>query len=91
VVVRIAQEFFQNSLKHASPSVLGASVVSEPSVVKVELFDNGVGFDLEDLKASEKSGIHNMQTRARSVGAKFMLRSSANEGTHLILELQRDG
>lgn len=91
VVVRIAQEFFQNSLKHASPTVLGASVMSEQGVLKVKLFDNGSGFDLEGLKANDKSGIHNMQTRARSVGAKFTIRSFANEGTHLTLELQRHG
>jgi hypothetical protein len=91
VVIRIAQEFFQNSLKHASASLLVAEVRPLPGKLVLCFHDNGTGFDTDALGPAQMNGIRNMEARARSIGAEFSLTSAAEGGTQLRLELDPDG
>jgi two-component system NarL family sensor kinase len=91
VVVRIAQEFFQNSLKHASASLLTAEVKTLPHKLVLCFYDNGTGFDPTAQEPARMNGIRNMEARARSIGAALALSSSAGSGTRLVLELERHG
>jgi len=50
----------------------------------LEIFDDGIGFSLEEIEKS--SGLINMESRAKLVGAKFKLDSVPGKGTKMKLE-----
>ncbi|MCB0767744.1 MAG: hypothetical protein KDB95_11105 [Flavobacteriales bacterium] len=89
VMVRIAQEFFQNSLKHASAKELRASVRSRSGGIFITLEDDGRGFD--PGAQIGRNGLDNMAARARSIGAAYELVSSPGAGTRLQLQLKPHG
>ncbi|MCB0794870.1 MAG: hypothetical protein KDB88_09045 [Flavobacteriales bacterium] len=91
VVVRIAQEFFQNSLKHAAAKELSASITSGIQGITITLLDDGKGFDLSAKHS--RNGLDNMAERARSIGATFEFYSEPGAGTrlHLHLHLKNHG
>ncbi|WP_374759706.1 ATP-binding protein [Dyadobacter chenwenxiniae] len=47
VIVRIAQKFFNNSLKHSRATKISVLLNFESHHLQIELFDNGVGMDIE--------------------------------------------
>lgn len=84
-IIRILQEFMQNSLKYAKCTRMIISLKKENDCLVLNLSDNGKGFDLQ---ASNKGiGLHNMKRRAEMIGASIEIRSSMGHGTSLLLQL----
>jgi len=83
----IAQEAVNNVNRHAQATSLRVKVTAQSRSVRLEIVDNGVGFDLEDGKASDGHGLRNMDDRARSLGAHLSLESSPGRGTRVRVEL----
>lgn len=88
VLVRIAQEFFQNTLRHAAATQLGVRLAVSDGL-SLCLTDNGRGFD--PGRPSKGTGLLNMERRARSIGARTTLTASPGQGTRLLIELPADG
>jgi signal transduction histidine kinase len=82
-VLRIVQEFIQNSLKHANCKniLIDLSCVNE---LVVKLIDDGMGFNTNEENESG-IGLSNMKQRAALLGAAFSLTSVLNSGTELLL------
>jgi signal transduction histidine kinase len=57
-----------------------------PQEVNIIARDNGVGFDIKE--AQKSSGLINMESRAKLIGAGFKLKSSPEKGTYLSLQYQ---
>ncbi|HPI53966.1 MAG TPA: histidine kinase [Chitinophagaceae bacterium] len=84
-IIRILQEFMQNSLKYAECTQMFISLKKENDCLVLNLSDNGKGFDLQ---ASTKGiGLHNMKRRAEMIGASMEISSSIGLGTSLHLQL----
>jgi two-component system NarL family sensor kinase len=83
----IAQEAVNNVNRHAQATSLRVKVTAQSRSVRLEIVDNGVGFDLEGGKASDGHGLRNMDDRARSLGAHLSLESSPGRGTRVRVEL----
>lgn len=80
-VFRIIQEFVNNSMKHAEASVIEIKVSFSKRLVKIELSDDGVGFDEEkSLKGLGLSSIHH---RMLMQDIKGKLESEPGRGTAL--------
>ena len=77
---RLAQEAFNNIAKHAQASQVTAVLESAPNKCMLSIQDNGIGFDLEAVKA-EKLGLKIMRERAEEIGAEIIVESSPNQGT----------
>ncbi len=89
VVLRIAQEFMQNSLKHAGCTLITVTLQLNSSELNLQLLDNGKGFELTALQQEGRGiGLHNMQRRAEAAGAILNLNSVLNSGTKLTLQMQ---
>lgn len=86
IIFRILQEFFSNVIKHSRAEHLKVEFHYTPQEVEIVARDNGVGFDVEE--AQKSSGLINMESRAKLIGADFQLNSSPKEGTSLSLYYQ---
>ncbi len=84
-IIRILQEFVQNSLKHASCSEIKIMLDSINNQMHLKLVDNGKGFN--SSATYEGIGLQNMKRRAEMIKADFILESIINEGTYLEIKL----
>jgi signal transduction histidine kinase len=83
-LLRVIQEFIQNSLKHSGCSRINIAVADLPGWLSVKASDNGQGFDSENLQ-SDGIGLKNMKRRVHLVGGIFNLQSEPGKGTSLQL------
>lgn len=86
VILRVTQEFFQNSIKYSNCTEMSISLLSANNQLSIELMDNGIGFDVQNLK-SQGIGLSNMKRRISLIGGEYVLTSKANEGTFLKVNL----
>lgn len=89
VVMRIVQEFFQNSLKHSGCNNLYAQTELKEDCIELMLADDGKGFDMNTVMQDSTSGIglHNMRKRAALIGGDFSLSSYPGKGTSLRIKI----
>lgn len=85
MLLRIAQEFIQNSLKHAQCKSITINLRQVPNFIIMELSDDGHGFDVAQVN-SLGSGLKNMKKRTETLGGQFLLKSNSS-GTSLIIKL----
>ncbi|MCF6132403.1 sensor histidine kinase [Flavobacterium wongokense] len=83
--LRIAQEFIQNSLKHAQCKTITINLSHNPGFIVLELSDDGQGFDVKQTN-SLGIGLQNMKKRTETIGGQFLLESSSS-GTNLTIKL----
>lgn len=82
ILVRIVQEFLQNSIKHAGCTNIDVSLSGNSDAVSLRLEDDGKGFDLQNISRNG-IGLNNMKKRAELIGGNFNLESTAGTGTKL--------
>ena len=85
VLLRIAQEFIQNSIKHSKCTAILISLSCTDDFAKLEINDNGKGFNISTLKTNG-IGLNNMKKRAKIINGKFQLQSNEN-GTKVTIEI----
>ena len=85
-MIRIIQEFTQNSLKHAQSSLITIRLFELEGKLNLHVSDNGVGFIVDD-KLGTGSGLNNMQRRVESLKGEYFLRSIPGEGTELKIHI----
>ncbi len=87
---RVAQEAFNNAIKHAHASDFHISFESRAELLfAFELKDNGMGFDTSVPGPDGHYGLSNMKARALESGAKLEIKSSVEDGT--IIQLSWNG
>jgi two-component system NarL family sensor kinase len=91
VLFRIAQEALTNIERHANAANVSLTLLSDATMVRMIISDDGKGFDMALVADSPKRGIglRNMHERAEAVGGNLSLTSSA-EGTQLIATLPNE-
>ena len=87
VLVRVVQEFFQNSLKHANCETIKVSLQKAGNDIELKIADDGQGFDM-NVK-SNGIGLKNMQKRVEMIGGKYELKSELNIGTELRIKIPK--
>ncbi|WP_027393386.1 sensor histidine kinase [Aquimarina latercula] len=87
IIFRILQEFFSNTIKHSKASKLNVNVRYDQEKLVIDAKDDGVGFDMKDLKSKKKTGIGlcNMQNRGKLINAEVSLNSAKGKGTAINL------
>jgi signal transduction histidine kinase len=87
-VLRIAQEALQNALRHADAGHIAVTLHGENGGLVLEVADDGIGFDPGDPELrSRRLGLTSMEERARRLGGRLTIRSSAGAGTTVRLEV----
>jgi signal transduction histidine kinase len=85
-LLRIIQEGLANVRRHANASRVVISLQAGANSLRVEIRDNGQGFDQSEVP-EDKFGLRIMRERAASVGGRVSVNARRGEGTLLIVEL----
>jgi signal transduction histidine kinase len=89
-VFRIIQEFINNSVKYAKSKVIGCKITSTINEVIFDLYDEGIGFDVEKTSV-HGMGIKNILERSQALGFKIAFESKLTVGTNMRLTVSRGG
>jgi signal transduction histidine kinase len=85
-ILHIAKEAMSNCLRHARASTLVVSLLPTGTGVRLEVFDNGEGFNPEALDA-KGHGLRNMSARAREIGADLKIVSAVGQGCRILVNV----
>ncbi|MFM6983897.1 MAG: tetratricopeptide repeat protein [Chitinophagaceae bacterium] len=87
---RICQEAFSNAIHHAHASIIRVQFSNSGNdIFTVSIQDNGIGFDQEEAALKGHYGLNSMRSRAKEMGAHFVINSVKNEGTQVIFTLDK--
>ena len=89
VVLMVAREAVYNAVRHAQPRAVRVTVHFESSRMRLQVVDDGRGFDPQEAFALEGGhfGLVGMRERIQGVGGRFEVRTSPGEGTTLSVEV----
>lgn len=82
----IFKESLNNIIKHSGATVVKISIAVNLRELKLEVTDNGVGF--EEFVIKYGHGLKLQKRRAREIGADFELLTKRNSGTTIILKVK---
>lgn len=87
-LLRIALEAVTNAFKHAAATAVKVSVAFPPGRVRLEVSDDGKGFDADHPPPpiSGHFGLFGMGERAEKLGGKLTVKSRPGEGTVVLLD-----
>jgi PAS domain S-box-containing protein len=88
---RIVQEALTNVTRHAAATQVKVSLEPEKDMVTLAVVDNGRGFNLQEIAASECLGLAGMRERAGLLGGSLEIRSRPGKGTKVCFRLPADG
>ena len=78
----IAHNALTNAYRHASASRVVISLEFEPSLVRMEVSDDGIG--LPEDYADRGHGFRNMQENAESIGGRLEVKSGSTDGGTIV-------
>ncbi len=83
----IAQEALNNALKHANATRIALALNADENSLRLEIADDGKGFDLDLLQEQAGVGMTSMRERARDLGGVFNITSAPGQGTRIQVTL----
>lgn len=84
-IFRIIQEAINNSLKYSAATKIEVLLYEENGKLCLSVEDDGIGFNVE--KVNLGNGLENMKNRASSINTDFILDSTPDKGTKIILKM----
>ena len=86
-IFRIIQESLNNVIKHAQATHVNIHVHFEDKRVRINIFDNGIGFDRDQVQQTRTSrpslGLAGMEERAALLGGTVTVQSRPGYGTEV--------
>jgi signal transduction histidine kinase len=86
VLIRITQEFFQNSIKHSACKNVTLQLDLSDKNITMMLIDDGSGFDIT-TNYSHGIGLKNMKERTEMLAGEFSIESKINVGTKITVTI----
>jgi PAS domain S-box-containing protein len=86
-VLQVAREALNNARKHARASAVCLRAHAANGQVRLEVSDNGGGFDPHADMTAEHRGLRNMRSRASLVGGELAITSASGAGTTVVLDV----
>ncbi len=80
-IYRISQEFINNTIKHGEASEIKIIMEWKNNSLKLNLWDNGKGFQIKDLTIYKGQGLKNIESRVKSFNGDVQFNSKENKGT----------
>ncbi len=80
-LLHISQEALNNALKHSKASEVVLSLRADEDNLRLEIEDNGQGFDLELARGKGGMGLTSMGERVEKIGGKLTIQSGPDRGT----------
>jgi signal transduction histidine kinase len=86
-IFRVIQESLNNVIKHAQATNVNIHLHFEEKDVRISVFDNGVGFDRDQVQQRRTNrpslGLAGMEERAALVGGTVTVQSRPGYGTEI--------
>jgi signal transduction histidine kinase len=86
---RIAQEAFNNIVKHAQASRITLALHGQENRMELSISDNGIGFKPETILPGHM-GVAIMNERVEKIGATLSLKSEPDRGTEVVVVWEKD-
>lgn len=86
-VLHIVREALSNIARHSRATRASVSLQRIDDALRLEVVDNGVGFDPATVASGRHHGLVNLRDRAAAAGARLEVDSRPGQGTRLILHL----
>jgi signal transduction histidine kinase len=80
-LLRISQEALTNACKHAHASAIWIELTFAPQRVRLRVYDNGQGFQIQKSGRGDGFGLVGMRERAERLGGRLILTSNLGRGT----------
>ncbi len=89
VVLMVAREAVSNAVRHAQPQAVRVGVHFAAGSVRLQVVDDGRGFDSEEAFTTRAGhfGLVGMRERVEGVGGRFEVKTSPGDGTALLMEV----
>ncbi len=82
-LLKIANQACRNAAQYAQPQQIVIRLTEEPTGVRMEIENDGQPIDLDDTQSATGIGLALMRTRARSIGAEFLIEPMQGGGTRV--------
>ncbi|WP_209848201.1 sensor histidine kinase [Paenibacillus sediminis] len=90
-IYRLVQEALTNASKHARPTYVTVEITYQAQMVKIEVKDNGIGFNKNQLEQKAKDHTHfgliGMRERVELLEGRMEIESAVNQGTKIIIHI----
>lgn len=86
-IYRIIQELVNNAVKHAQTVEILVQLAFTNNKILITVEDNGIGYELKDLKTNRGDGLNNIEYRVQYLKGKIDTVTSPNKGTSINIEL----
>ena len=73
--------------RHSGARRVAVHCAAGPTLLRVEVADEGSGFEVDAVPVGQTSGLAGMEERARSTGGRLCVRSAPGRGTTVVAEL----
>lgn len=80
-IFRIAQEIFENIAKHAQAKNVRFEAGQSADEWRMSISDDGIGFEMKDVRKADHFGLRGMQERAEMIGGRLQVESKPGRGT----------
>jgi two-component system sensor histidine kinase DegS len=87
MIFRAIQELVRNAMTHSQSSQIDVQVDVEESSLIVNVFDDGLGFDLSVLDDESSMGLKVIKERVEMAGGEFIVESKSGEGTRVSFQV----
>ncbi len=88
VLYRVAQEAVRNAVRHAAPQHIHVTVSVDPTLARLEVLDDGRGFDLESVERDRHGmGLLSMRERVALIDGWLEVRTAEGGGTAVVASI----
>lgn len=87
MIFRAIQELIRNAITHSQSSQIDVQIDVEESSLIVNVFDDGLGFDINDLDDESNMGLKLIRERVEMAGGEFEIESKSGEGTRVAFQV----
>jgi len=93
ILFRLCQEVLNNIVTYAKASSIHATINYDQDLLKLEIMDDGIGFDLvkvmEETNIKQSTGLINMKKRAKLIRAEILIDTAPGKGTKVTILLNK--
>ncbi|GAB1471225.1 sensor histidine kinase [Chloroflexota bacterium] len=83
MIFRAVQELLGNAYRHSQATLVKIHLDLGTDLIRINVDDNGKGFDPESLKGSNSLGLKLIRERSEMLGGKFEIDSAVGSGTKI--------
>jgi signal transduction histidine kinase len=87
VLFRVMQEIMTNVVKHSRASEANVLLTIDQQFVKLQVKDNGIGFNATDYSSLRSFGLSNIRSRLNLLSAAHTVKSSLLQGTDYQIQI----